>query len=40
LEEQGVGEEFLGVIGFDILKPGNAIIDYRNLTLYLREETV
>lgn len=28
-------EEFAGVIGVDILKPGNAIINYNTLTLYL-----
>lgn len=28
-------EEFSGVIGVDILKPGKAIIDYSTMTLYL-----
>lgn len=28
-------EEFLGVIGVDILKPAKAIIDYSTMTLYL-----
>ncbi|HYJ37862.1 MAG TPA: retropepsin-like aspartic protease [Chitinophagaceae bacterium] len=28
-------EEFLGIIGVDILKPGKAIIDYSTMTLYL-----
>ena len=31
-------EEFLGVIGVDILKPGKAIIDYSTMTLYLSSE--
>lgn len=31
-------EEFLGVIGVDILKPAKAIIDYSNMTLYLLSE--
>lgn len=31
-------EEFSGVIGVDILKPGKAIIDYSTMTLYLSSE--
>lgn len=31
-------EEFIGVIGVDILKPGKAIIDYSTMTLYLSSE--
>lgn len=31
-------EEFSGVIGVDILKPGKAIIDYSTMTLYLSNE--
>jgi predicted aspartyl protease len=31
-------EEFSGVIGVDILKPGKAIIDYSSMTLYLSSE--
>lgn len=31
-------EEFLGVIGVDVLKPGKAIIDYSTMTLYLSSE--
>lgn len=31
-------EEFLGVIGVDILKPGKAIIDYGSMTLYLSSQ--
>jgi len=31
-------DEFLGVIGVDILKPGKAIIDYSTMTLYLSSE--
>lgn len=30
-----VKEEFAGVIGVDILKPGKAIIDYSSMTFYL-----
>ena len=38
LAQAGSHEEFLGVVGVDILKPGNAIIDYRTMTLYLSSE--
>jgi predicted aspartyl protease len=31
----GIHEDFSGVIGVDILKPGKAIIDYSTMTLYL-----
>ncbi len=34
----GAHEELFGFIGFDILKSGNAIIDYGSMTLYLIQQ--
>lgn len=35
LESVGANDLIFGIIGFDILKAGNAIIDYGSMTLYL-----
>ena len=35
LAQLGAQEEIFGIIGVDILKPANAIIDYSSMTLYL-----
>ena len=35
LGQLGANEEILGIIGVDILKPANAIIDYCSMTLFL-----
>jgi predicted aspartyl protease len=37
--QAGIEEEFFGVIGVDILKPGKAVIDYGEMTLYLLQES-
>ena len=38
LAQAGATEDFLGIIGVDILKPGKAIIDYDTMTLYLSSD--
>ncbi len=38
LASVGAHEELFGIIGFDILKSGNAIIDYGSMTLYLIQQ--
>ncbi len=38
LASVGANDELFGIIGFDILKAGKAIIDYGSMTLYLKKE--
>ena len=38
LASVGAHDEIFGIIGFDILKSGNAIIDYGSMTLYLIQQ--
>ncbi len=38
LASVGAHDELFGIIGFDILKSGNAIIDYGTMTLYLIQQ--
>ncbi len=38
LASVGAHDELFGIIGFDILKSGNAIIDYGSMTLYLIQQ--
>lgn len=38
LASVGAHDELFGIIGFDVLKPGNAIIDYGTMTLYLIQQ--
>lgn len=35
LASVGAHDKLFGIIGFDVLKPGSAIIDYGTMTLYL-----
>ena len=35
LTQIGAAEEFVGILGVDVLKPAKAIIDYNTMTLYL-----
>jgi hypothetical protein len=37
LARAGAHDELFGIIGVDILKTGNAIIDFRTMTLYLKQ---
>ena len=37
LAQVGADDKLFGIIGVDILKTGNAIIDFSTMTLYLRE---
>lgn len=37
LARAGAQEELFGIIGVDILKTGNAIIDFSSMTLYLQQ---
>jgi hypothetical protein len=39
LAQVGAHDELFGIIGVDILKTGNAIIDFGTMTLYLRQPT-
>ena len=35
LAQIGAAEDFVGILGVDVLKPAKAIIDYNTMTLYL-----
>jgi hypothetical protein len=40
LARVGAHDELFGIIGVDILKAGNAIIDFSTMTLYLRQPNI